>query len=111
MTTPLCRACDRALHFTPIVAIPIAINGFCPTCAPRFAHRFPPDIGSICNADLGHPCDADDGEPCPRCAESEREWQREWDRTPESVRRLEMMTQEELNQELRDAGRGHLVRS
>lgn len=63
-----------------------------------------------CNADLGHPCDADDGEPCPRCKEYEAYWEREWNRTPESVRRLETMSKEEFDQELRDAGRGHLVR-
>lgn len=63
-----------------------------------------------CNADLGHPCDADDGEPCPSCLEEMTYWRREYDRTPEAVRRLDMASKEELVVELVDAGRGHLVR-
>jgi len=63
-----------------------------------------------CNADLGHPCDANNGDPCQRCAAEHEYWRREWEATPESVRRLDYMSQEELNQELRDAGRGRLVR-
>jgi hypothetical protein len=101
---PKCRGCGRVLQDAEIKP------GLCATCEPLIQAYRALGAGDICNADLGHPCDADDGEPCPRCAESDRYWQREWERTPESVRRLEMMTQEELNQELRDAGRGHLVR-
>jgi hypothetical protein len=64
-----------------------------------------------CNADLDHPCDADDGEPCPRCVEEFEYWRREYERTPAEYRRLDIAScKEELDQELRDAGRGHLVR-
>lgn len=63
-----------------------------------------------CNADEGHPCDADDGEPCHSCKEWEASFKKEWDRTPASVRGLDTMSKEELDQELVDAGRGHLVR-
>jgi len=62
-----------------------------------------------CNADLDHPCDADDGEACSSCKADEAYWRREYARTPESMRRLERMTKEELDQELRDAGRSHLI--
>lgn len=62
-----------------------------------------------CNADLGHPCDADDGEPCQSCRQEAAYWKAEYDRTPATVRRLDLASKEELDQELRDAGRGHLV--
>lgn len=65
---------------------------------------------SACNADLGHPCDADDGDPCPSCAAWERQWRDAYYAMPASVRRLETMSKGQLDQELRDAGRGHLVR-
>jgi hypothetical protein len=64
-----------------------------------------------CNADLGRPCDADDGEPCPSCRAEFTYWKDQWDRTPEAVRRLDIMSKEELDAELVDAGRGHLVRN
>jgi hypothetical protein len=73
-----------------------------------------------CNADLDHPCDADDGDPCPSCKETmayyralyeharpdEREDARAA-RDPEFAHARE----EAFNEELRDAGRGHLIRS
>jgi hypothetical protein len=63
-----------------------------------------------CNADLGHPCDADDGEPCPECRGEVAYWLGQFNATPASVRRLDTMTKPELDAELIDAGRGHLVR-
>lgn len=63
-----------------------------------------------CNADLDHPCDADDGEPCEGCREEERYWRNMYANMPVTVRRLETMSKQEFDQELIDAGRGHLVR-
>jgi len=63
-----------------------------------------------CNADFGHPCNADDGEPCPGCQQEMAYWKNQYDRTPAAVRRLDMDSKEELDQELQDAGRGYLVR-
>lgn len=63
-----------------------------------------------CNADLDYPCDADDGEPCPSCKKEADYWLALYRATPASVRRLDTASKEELDQELVDAGRGHLVR-
>lgn len=63
-----------------------------------------------CNADLGHPCDADDGEPCPSCKAEEAHWLALYRATPGSVRRLDVASKEDLDRELVNAGRGHLVR-
>jgi hypothetical protein len=64
-----------------------------------------PACKTACNADLDHPCDAGgDGEPCPQClayqAEGMAEASREW---PAEVRRRAYI------QDMRDAGRGHLL--
>lgn len=63
-----------------------------------------------CNADLGHPCDAgEDGEPCPECqahrAEAMADARREYD-----IRSPQEKDPEQYAQDLRDAGRGHLLR-
>ncbi len=63
-----------------------------------------------CNADEGHPCDADDGEPCASCKGEHEYWRRLYETTPAAIRGLDMASKEELDQELVDAGRGHLVR-
>jgi hypothetical protein len=59
-----------------------------------------------CNADLDHPCDADDGEPCQACCEEHDYWRRYFAGMPREY----MRTQSEIDAELVDAGRGHLVR-
>ncbi len=59
-----------------------------------------------CNADLDHPCDADDGEPCPTCCEEHAYWRSYFTGMP----REHMRSQSEIDGELVDAGRGHLVR-
>lgn len=58
-----------------------------------------------CNADLNHPCDADDGDPCRSC-QAEHAYQfAQFNKQYKG----EPKTKEELDQELIDAGRGHLV--
>ncbi len=77
-----------------------------------------------CNADLDHPCDADvdaNGERtgCPGCKSSMEEAQREYGRMrPDQHEDMRRQTdpeyghrrQQEDDDELRDAGRGHLVK-
>lgn len=58
-----------------------------------------------CNADLDHPCDADDGNPCPSCCEEHDYWRRYFAGAP----REDMRPQSEIDADLVDAGRGHLV--
>ncbi len=64
---------------------------------------------SECNADLGHPCDAGPDEtPCERCAasiaSSRAEALREW-----SARQSRQSERRRYAQDMRDAGRAHLL--
>lgn len=60
-----------------------------------------------CNADLNHPCDTNDGEPCSSCEEEKNYWFKMWLLSKKD--RDKKLSKEEEDQELIDAGRGHLV--
>lgn len=59
-----------------------------------------------CNADADHPCDANDGDPCTSCQAEHDYWRRQW----ESYGRREYARDLNYMQDMKDAGRGHLLR-
>jgi len=62
-----------------------------------------------CNADLDHPCDADDGEPCPSCVVWAEQSAADA-RASYAVASPKERNPVQYAQDMRDAGRGHLLR-
>jgi hypothetical protein len=60
---------------------------------------------TTCNADLDHPCDAGlDESPCQACQAEQAYWQAQW-----KTASPEEKNPAQYAQDLRDAGRGHLL--
>lgn len=65
-----------------------------------------------CNADEGHPCDANDGEPCDKCRdylEGESAYWADYFSGGMHAACKEECDPEGYRQDMKDAGRGHLL--
>jgi hypothetical protein len=56
-------------------------------------------------------CDADEGEPCPKCVVELKIEAAYWLAQYQAAPASEKMSKEQLDEQLRDAGRAHLIRA